>query len=394
MRLLAWALYDLANTFFAVAMISFFFPLWVIEERGANELVFSATLAVSMICVAVAMPLCGAMSDARHERMRALRWTTIGCIGATSLIGLTDHLWLALGLFAVANVCYQLGTIFYDALLWQIARPTRLGFASGFGAAFGYLGSMTGLLFLWPFLARGGYHATFLPSAIFFLIFALPIFFWIREPRDAHPTPWPVLMRRAVQQLVSTVRSVRRYRGILRFFVASFFSLNAINTVLVFMAVYTKTVLGFTDAQLIRFFLLGQAFAVIGSLGYGPVIQRLGSKRALAVIWTGWVIALLLVALSQQPAWLWVIAPLIGLCLGPTWATSRVLLIELSPKEQLAEFLGFAGLLGRASSVLGPVLWGVIVLDPTRYDQAITVLIGLLVIGLWMFRRVPNPRFR
>ncbi len=392
MRLLLWALYDLANTFFAVAMLSFYFPLWVVEDRGGKELLFSTALAISMICVALAMPICGAISDATHERMRYLRWTTYGCAVATMLIGMLDHLWLALVLFGFANVCYQLGTVFYDALLWQLARAGQLGQASGIGAAFGYLGSMVGLLFLWPFVRAGGHHAAFIPSGVFFLLFALPSFFWIREPRSREPTAWRPIIRDAIGRLAQTVRSARAYPGLWQFFIASFFSLNAINTVLVFMAVYTKTVLRFREVELLRFFLWGQAFAVVGSLVFGQAVKWLGSKRTLALIWTGWMGALLLISLSREARWLWAIAPVIGFCLGSTWATSRVLIVELAPKDRLAEFLGIAGLLGRAASILGPLLWGVIVWDPSRYRQAVLALVGLLAIGLWCLRRVPNPR--
>jgi len=392
MRLLAWALYDLANTFFAVAMLSFYFPLWVVEDHGAKELVFSAALAVSMVCVALAMPLCGAISDARGERMRYLRWTTFGCVGATVLIGVVDELWSALGLFVLANFCYQLGTVFYDALLWQVARPAQLGQASGFGAAFGYLGSMTGLVFLWPFVRQGGHQAAFIPSAVLFLLFALPSFLMIREPITRRPIAWRSTIQQALTRLITTVQNARRYAGLWRFFLASFFSLNAINTVLVFMAVYTKVVLRFEESELIRFFLWGQSFAVLGSLVLGRVVEHLGSKRTLGLIWMGWMGSLVLVSLSQDARWLWAIGPLIGFCLGSTWATSRVLIVELAPKDQLAELLGLAGLLGRAASILGPLVWGIIVWDPARYRQACLALIGLLAIGLWIFRRVPDPR--
>ena len=104
-QVLAWALFDLANTFFAVAMLSFYFPLWVVEARGGRELSFSVALAASMVCVAFLMPLCGAVSDVSGERMRFLRWTTYGCVAATALVGATQHMGIALALFGFANVC-------------------------------------------------------------------------------------------------------------------------------------------------------------------------------------------------------------------------------------------------------------------------------------------------
>ena len=392
-RMLAWALFDLANTFFAVAMLSFYFPLWVVEARGGKELSFSLALAVSMVCVALLMPLCGAISDVSEERMRFLRWTTYGCVAATALVGLARDLSLALALFGVANVCYQMGTVFYDALLWKVAAPDRLGPVSGIGAFFGYLGSALGLLMLWPFVRSGGYQAAFAPSAVLFLLFALPSFLLIQDaPRRRHAMPWSELVRLAWLRLTITVRSARSLGGLWRYFWAAFFSLNAINTVLVFMGVYAKKVIGFTEAQMIPFFVFSQTFAMAGSLVFGQMIPRWGAKRTLGWIWAGWMTALGLLAASPASArWLWVAGPLMGFCLGSTWATSRVLVMELSPKDQLAEMLGLVGLFARASSVIGPLLWGLLVWDPSRYRLAVLSLIGLLAIGLALLQRVPEP---
>lgn len=390
--LMVWALYDLANTFFAVAMLSFYFPLWITEDRGAKELAFSGALSFSMLCVAAAMPLCGAISDATDSRVRYLRWTTLGCVLATLLIGFTHHLGVALGLFILANVCYQLGTIFYDAMLWRVATPDTLGQASGLGAAFGYLGSMAGLLLLSPFVARGGHHAAFVPSAVYFLVFALPLFAWLREPASRPVTSWRALLRDALLRVATTLRAARQQPAFFRFLIASFFALNAINTVLVFMVVYTKTVLGFTEGDVIRFFLVGQASAVVGSLTLGKAATRFGAKRTLAWIWTGWLAALMLLGLNGRREVIWICGPIIGACLGSTWATSRVLVLELAPKDRVAEMFGLAGLLGRSASILGPLVWGLIVLDPSRYQHAVGALVALLLVGLWIFRKVPNTR--
>ena len=387
--ILAWALFDLANTFFAVAMLSFYFPLWLIEGRGTKELAFSLALGISMAMAAILMPFCGALSDATGERMRFLRWTTYGCTLATCLIAFTSHVGLALVLFAVANVCYQLGTVFYDALLWSVAPRARLGQTSGLGASFGYLGSMIGLLMLWPFVRAGGYQASFAPSALWFLVFALPSFLLIREPRGSSRPGWRALARAALLRLVSTVRFARSSAGLWRYLWASFFSLNAINTVLVFMAVYTRKVLGFTDRQIITFFVFSQLFAVAGSLAFGRLIPRWGAKRTLMRVWMGWTGALGLLIVQPGADWLWVIGPIIGFCLGSTWATARVLVTELSPKDRLGEMFGLAGLFARGSSIIGPLVWGWLVSNPAHDRHAVVWLIGLLLIGLGILRRVP-----
>jgi UMF1 family MFS transporter len=144
----------------------------------------------------------------------------------------------------------------------------------------------------------------------------------------------------------------------------------------------------------VQFFVFSQLFAIAGSLVFAQVIPRLGAKRTLAWIWFGWIAALALVATNPSRRWLWVAGPLIGFCLGSTWATSRVLLMELSPKDQLAEMFGLAGLFSRASTILGPLAWGLLVWDPTRYRHAVLLLIALLVLGLLFLLRVPNPHPR
>ncbi len=391
-QVLAWALFDLANTFFAVAMVSFYFPLWIVEDLGAPELVVSVALGASMVCVAALMPFCGAISDAAGERMRYLRFTVYGCVAATIAIGCLSHLGAALVLFGLANICYQLGTVFYDALLWRVAPAGRLGQVSGLGAAFGYVGSMLGLLLLWPFVRVGGHQAAFIPAGVFFLLFALPSFFMIRESPAGTRPPLREVARSAWLRLAMTVRSARSYPGLWRFFWASFFSLNAINTVLVFMVIYTKRTAGFSEAQIIQFFLVGQAAAVAGSLTFGRVLGRWGARRTLGWIWAGWAAALAVLAIDLSVRWMWVAGPVIGFCLGSTWATSRVLIVELSPKDQLAEMFGLAGLFARASSVLGPIAWGLLAGADGGHRRALVVMVGLLAVGILLLRRVPEPR--
>ncbi len=393
-RVAAWVLYDLANTFFAVAMLTFYFPVWVVETRGAREFVYGLTVALSMACVAVVMPFCGALSDATGQRVRYLRWTTVGCVAATALIGMTDHLVPALFLFAVANLFYQLGTVFYDALLWYVAGPGRLGQTSGVGAAFGYLGSMAGLLLLWPFARQGGYQAAFVPSAALFLVFALPAFLLLRDPPRGGRVAWGQMMRATSQRLKATVQEARASAGLWRYCWAWFCSMSAINTILFFMGVYTKHVAGWTLDEVVRFFLVCQAVTVLGSLVFSRLIGRWGSKRTLTWIWWGWLLAVGMLAARLSPQWLWVVGPAMGFCLGSTFATARVLLVELAPKERLGEFFGLAGLFARASAVLGPLIWGGLVGGPDGYRPGLLALMGLLGAGLWLLRTVPAPGAR
>ncbi len=390
-RILAWSLYDLANTFFAIAMISFYFPMWLMDTHKARELTFSITLSISMAVVAVLMPVCGAISDTTQIRMRYLRWSTYACVLFTASIAFTSNIFTALILFGLANICYQLGTVFYDALLPQISSSAERGQTSGLGAAFGYLGSMLGLLFLWPFAQKGGPAATFLPAAVFFLLFALPGFFTIRDLPQARPLVLGEMVRTALLRLGITLRLVKSEGYFWRYLWATFFSSCAINTILVFMAVYTKKVLGFTAGEVIRFFLFSQSFSLVGALVLSRLIPKIGAKNTLMAIWLGWIGALALVAASLSVRFLWIAGPVFGFCLGATWSTSRVLIIDLSAPEQVAEMLGLAGLVSRVASIVGPLIWGLIVFHPGHYRHAVIAQMALLAVGVWILKGVRLP---
>ena len=82
----------------------------------------------------------------------------------------------------------------------------------------------------------------------------------------------------------------------------------------------------------------------------------------------------------------WVAGVLLGLMVGPNQSCSRSLMSRLTPKEKQNEFFGFFALTGKATSFLGPLLFGVVT---KFYSQkmALWVVIILFVIGFVLFNR-------
>ena len=115
-------------------------------------------------------------------------------------------------LFVVANVSYQAGLQFYDAMLPEVSTPRNRGKIGGIGVAVGYLGSFLGIMLgrwiltgvddLPTALQSDLYVQVFTMSAALFLVFALPCFFLVKERRrpDRHFDARAV--RRAVDQVV------------------------------------------------------------------------------------------------------------------------------------------------------------------------------------------------
>jgi UMF1 family MFS transporter len=186
--------------------------------------------------------------------------------------------------------------------------------------------------------------------------------------------------------------------GLFVFLVANFFYSDALNTVIVAMAVYSTEVIGFDDALTV----LAPAIvaAVIGSWVFGLVTDRLTSKQALIISLAMWVgVFLGAIFFTEKALFQWVIAPVAGVALGSTWTAARTMMVELSPPAKLGEYMGIYNLTGKFSAVLGPLLWGTTLwlLDPRIYGRfayqvAIGTLLVMVLVGFAIHLRTPNVR--
>ncbi len=380
-----WTLYDLANTIFSFNILSFYFPVWAQEELGASDLHLSIAFSASMAVVAVASPVMGALSDRAGKRLPFLMATTVGCVTLTALLGL-DGLAVALVLYAVANLLFQLGLVFYDALLPEVSEPETVGGVGGAGIGIGYIGSFiglgTGAIMLsqletphpWIFAATGG----------LFLLFAIPCFLFVRE--SPTPAAGPVSLTDTIRGLAQTARDVVELPSLGRFLLARFTYTDAANTMIIFLGIYTTQELGFS--QRVGQFVLGAGIfsAVIGGFLFGHLVDRRGAKPVLMGVLGLWVVSLSLAAaiplLALPETLFWGAACGAGMALGGTWASDRPLMLELTPEDRVGEFYGLYGMVGRFAAVVGPLAWGVIV-DTLGWGRpaAVLTLVGAIVVA-------------
>ncbi len=383
--MLSWALYDFANTIFAMNVLTLYFALWVTVDNGADDIVYSIAFSASMLAVAVVSPVLGATSDRYGRRIPFLILFTVICVAFTAPIGRLGGLPVALLFFAIANSAYQCGSVYYDSLLSTVSNESNRGRISGIGVALGYVGTIFGILMVKPFVDAGGRGAAFLPTALLFLLFALPCFLLVKEARSN--ARWSSrLLQKGYAQLMSTLRNARGHSNLLRFIGARFLYVDSVNTLLVFMAVYVTKVIGFTDDQVRWLLIISTTFAIVGSFIYGRVVDRIGPKKTLIIVLLQWALVFIASAATFHQPVFWVIGALAGIALGGTWTADRVFLTRLAPPERIGEFFGLYQLAGRFAAVIGPLVWGVtlwVLADwgSVRFRIAILALLVPLVLG-------------
>ncbi|MCK4385269.1 MAG: MFS transporter, partial [candidate division Zixibacteria bacterium] len=374
----SWAVYDFANTIFSMNIVTMYFAQWIIVDNKKEDIYYSTSYALSMFLVAITMPILGAISDVKGKRKPFLLVLTLGCILSTILMGMISNnvvdvntrILLALTFFVVANFCYEGGLVFYNALLPEVSTKGNIGKVSGLGVSLGYVGAIVGLLLVKPFVegslfgmkipftGEGGREKAFIPTALFFLLFSLPIFLWIKEKVRESYDKEKAKIKLAFLRVWEGISNTQKYPGVLRFLIANFFIADAIATVSIFMAVYAQLVMGFPDSVKIWFFIVSTSSAVIGSFLCGYVTDFIGPKKTLFFVIIGWILSLSVVVFIADETIFWIMGSLIGIFLGSTWTASRPLLTSLAPKEVLGQFFGLYSLSGKAAAILGPILWG------------------------------------
>jgi len=397
LTIFSWSMYDFANTIFAMNVISLYFALWVTVDMKGEDILYSCALSGSMLLVAISSPIMGAISDRLGRRMPLLIFFTVVCCVFTAFIGLANRLIFGILFFIIANFCYQIATIFYNALLPQISDTGKRGRVSGYGVSIGYCGTIVGLLLVKPFVLKYGRQAAFIPTAISFFLFSLPCFLFVKDTLVERRDKFEIRIIESFRKVKETLIHIMEYRGLFNFLVAAFISFNAINTIMVFMSVYTKKVIGFTSSEIITFYIISTIFAIFGSFVTGFITDRFGSKQTLSVVLGLWCIAIFLAGISFSKGLFWIVGPLVGICLGATWTSARVLVVDLSPPHMVGEVFGLFGLAGKSASIIGPLIWGLCVwgfgsLGILKYRLAILALLLFLGLGLIILQKVPNSR--
>jgi UMF1 family MFS transporter len=371
----SWVLYDLANTIFSMGVVSVYFSVWVRDKVGPQraDSVYGIITAISMALIFFSSPLLGAMTDRARRRMPFLVVSTIVCVFFTALLARFGF-YITAVFFVIANVAYQAGLQFYDAMLPEVSHEGNRGKISGIGVGVGYLGSYIAVGLGMDF-AFGSENKPllFLMIAIFFLLFALPCFIFVKERGNPHPREVfsMKMLRESTGETIRTIRSGRDYPGLVRFLVGRIFYTDPINTVISIMMLYTINVAehtGLTHDQGEEtgkmIMMTAITFAVVGGFVWGWLVDRWGPKRTLNYVlylWTGvFLLAAAIGILGLPLATLYVVACSAGVALGGVWAADRPYMLRLTPPDRIGEFYGLYGMVGRFSAITGPLIWAIV----------------------------------
>ncbi|MFN8591022.1 MAG: MFS transporter [Thermomicrobiales bacterium] len=387
----SWVIFGVGNTVFQQAMSTNYFPIWVVAVMGGSESQISLVNTLTMGLMLAVGPWIGAVSDRLPRRVPLLMITVLACCLLTFFVG--GSLSASLALFFAANLLFQSGLVLYDALLPAVSTQENRGRVGGIGGGLSNLGALGAIALGFFILHNGGiYHTIFQATAVIFVLLAIPLFLWAKEPpRAVAQIPLDKILTGAVRDLADTAQRARDYPDLVRFLVGRAFYAEAASTIGIFLGVYLIIQVGFNSEQKDLLLLAGLSAAMVGGIFWGFVVDRIGARDSLLRVLAIWSVVMVLIAATgfhilPQGA-LWPLAPLAGFSLGGIWAADRPLMVGLAPPQYLGQFYGLYALAGRFAALAGPLLWALIV-DVLGWGRpvALLALTALVLVAMVILR--------
>lgn len=435
-RIKGWMMYDWATQPFHTLVISFVFAPYFAEQviamlrdggldeataKAQAQSIWGTALTVSGILIALMAPVLGAIADLSGRKMPWI-WVfsalyTVGAAGLWLAVPTALPVYTVLSFFIMGMIGLEFTTIFTNAMLPTLGTKEEIGKVSGNGWAWGYVGGFIALLimlFLFAENAKGVTLANIPPilgldpemregsrfvgpfSALWFVIFMIPFFLWVRDA-DAPSVKMTHAVRNGMTSLIGTLKSLPSRKSMLAYLMSSMFYRDSLNGVFAFGGIYAFGVLNLTTTDIGIFGILaiisGAVFTYVGGFqdakrGPKPVIifSIITLILVCAFIVTITPSSVLFIPVATGSAAPVIAFYLSGVALGAVsgviQSASRTMMVRQADPKRMTEAFGLYALSGKATSFLAPALIAATTALTNSQRLGITPLIALFLIGL------------
>ena len=437
-RIWGWFFFDWASQPYHTLVITFIFGPYFVSIAAASFLgngmegetakaqaqsLWSLGLTLTGLIIGFGGPIMGALADAAGRRMPwIVGFSAMYVLGAGALWWVMpdgSNLGFALAAFGIGFIGAEYALIFTNAQLPSLGTKAEIGKISGTGFAFGYLGGLAALvimLLLFVEQANGKTLIGLAPAlgldpearegtrfvgpfvAVWFLVFMVPYFLWVREAaRPGEGTPVPA----ALKHLWGTIRALPQRPSFASFLGGSMLYRDGLNGLYAFGGTYAALVLEWNITRIGVFGIVSVISAAGMSWVGGRLDKRFGPKPVItaAVLFLS-VVCFVLINMSRTGIFGLPLAPgstlpdtvfmicgvLIGGLGGIVQAASRSLMSRHADPETATETFGLYGFAGRATAFLAPALIGLVTLATGNARLGFIPVILLFLLGLLLLR--------
>ncbi len=396
-----WALFDWANSAFALVITVAIFPAYYLHVTPdtvnlfglevSNSALYAFAISAAYLALALVSPLLSGIADYGGRKKFFMKFfTAIGSIGCISLFFYRESVPVSIGTigFMLGIIGFAGALVFYNAYLPVIASEDQYDNVSAKGFAYGYVGSVLLLIFNLIIItfptAFGLSEDGDLSVRLAFLMVGL---WWIgfaqipfrRLPADDRSKNEPGLIAKGYNELKKVFRHASKQPNLLRFLMAFFCYSAGVQTVLFMASTYAEVQLKFETQDLIILVLILQVVAIGGAYLFAWISGLKGNKYsiiAMLIIWTAICFAAYFLTNKMQ---FYCLGGAVGLVMGGIQSLSRSTYSKLLPENtpDTASYFSFYDVLEKMSIILGTFIFG--------FFQVLTGSIKYSVLSLGVF---------
>ena len=395
-----WILYDVGNSAF-ILLVTTIMPIYfnhlcsvagLSEDQYLSTWSYAASLAT--ICVALAGPIMGAVSDFKGNKKKVFLFNAL--LGSLLLFcfWIPKHWVTFIVLFVLAKVLYSVSLVIYDSMLVDVTTPEQMDEVSSQGYAWGYIGSVIpfiiSLLFVLFYEQIG---LTF--GAAMIICFGINALWWAgctlplaRSYKQKHYVPAEKhVVRYTFARLGNTFKNIRKNRKCFLFLLSFFFYIDGVYTIMEMATAY-GTSLGLSQNGLLLALLLTQIVAFPAALTFGALSKKYPTEKLIKVAIIAYFFIAIYALFLSNLVQFWILAVAVGLFQGGIQALSRSYFARIIPENASGEYFGLFDICGKGATFLGTMIVGVVTQLTGIQNIAVGCLAFLFLLGLVIFNKV------
>lgn len=439
-----WMFFDwAAQPFFTVVTTFIFGPYFVsrlTDDPVSAQTTWSNMATISSVIIALLSPILGSIADQSGARKP---W--IGFFAVIKIASLFCLWFAAPGspvlypviFMILASISAEFSIVFNDSMMPRLVAKHEVGKLSNTAWGLGYLGGIIVLIAVVTLLAaspesgktilgleplfgldpRTGEDARITGpiSAVWYLIFILPMFFF--TPDVGRGLPFGPAVRAGLREVKNTLGELKERRGILRFLIARMIYQDGVNGLLILGGIFAAGMFGWATIEIGIYGIILNVVAIFGCLIAGRIDKGVGSKVTVVISLTMLLLATIGIISTGPGYTLFGLLPLptadsgglfgtaaekayilygllIGFAFGPVQASSRSYLARSVSPEEAGRYFGIYALSGRATSFMATLLFSLVTYMSGSPRLGMATLILFLAGGLVLLIRTPYPADR
>lgn len=434
-RIWGWYFFDWASQPFSTLLLTFTFGPYFSEVASAKFLsdgmdqaaanaaaqtYWTTGQTIAGLLIACLAPILGALADGSGRRMPWIwGFSALYVVGSWALWFLSPvqpDLFMAMFWFGLGLIAMEFATIFTNSLMPDLTGDADMGKVSGAGSAWGYLGGIVALILMLTLFNENGATGTTLIgippifgldaamregtravgpfTAIWYVIFMVPFFLWVREGGRRSP----VRLGQSMRDLWALIVSLRQRQSLGAHLLSSMLYRDALNALYGIGGIYASAVLGWSITQIGIFGIIAAISAAFFTWVGGIADSARGPKPVImASMWVLIGVCLVVAGMSREAFFgvplaagsalpdivFYLCGCAIGAAGGTLQAASRTMMVFHTTPDRATEAFGLYALSGKATTYLGTM--GIALVTLISGSQRLGIAIPLIALfGLGM----------